>query len=176
MEWLIELWSRLNTSDVIAMSAVLVALCALVTTLWQAHVARAHNRLSVRPHLAWNINRVRANRGCELVFTLENCGVGPAIVVDRFFSVDGARYPASGHDAVEKLLSTVIGEALSYHLRQNGLPGVGSPIPAGRSYVVAHIFFPLSSIEVVDEFMDRADVGFQVHYECLYRRRFHLTA
>jgi hypothetical protein len=42
-----------TNSDLIALSAAVVALLALAATLWQAKLARTHNRLSVKPHLDW---------------------------------------------------------------------------------------------------------------------------
>ena len=39
----------LSSSDITAIASACVAVCALFMTLWQAKIARRHNRLSVRP-------------------------------------------------------------------------------------------------------------------------------
>ena len=69
--------STLQNSDVIAISSAAIAILALFATLWQAQVARTHSRLSVRPLVEHNFSR---NHGDTLGFTLQNCGLGPAII------------------------------------------------------------------------------------------------
>ena len=64
-------WLSNNASNVIA-------LCAFGATFWQAHLSRAHNKLSVKPYLTtWTINA--GNEGFYSLKVINN-GVGPALI------------------------------------------------------------------------------------------------
>lgn len=79
----------LSNSDVIAIAAAAIALCALGATLWQAHIARRHSRLSVRPYLDEHVGR-SANEPFRL--SIVNSGLGPAIVTRSSVLVDGKEF------------------------------------------------------------------------------------
>jgi len=67
----------MTTADWISTSSVIVALCAMFATVWQAYLQRNHGRLSVRPHLDWVTMRA-VDRPVGL--TVQNNGLGPALV------------------------------------------------------------------------------------------------
>ncbi len=69
--------SSMTNTDIIAVSAVCVALLALVTSLWQAVIARRHNRLSVRPFILATSGVVKNGFA---TLEVSNNGVGPAII------------------------------------------------------------------------------------------------
>lgn len=62
----------------IGVCSVVIAVCALVATLWQEASSREHNRLSVRPILDIVIGL--ASDSSPAGVSLENRGVGPAII------------------------------------------------------------------------------------------------
>ena len=66
----------MEITTIISIVSAAIALIALGTSLWNAHVTREHNKLSVIPNLIvhHDINSER------LTFTLENNGIGPAII------------------------------------------------------------------------------------------------
>lgn len=59
-------------------SSVIVAICALVLTVWQGMSVREHNIISVKPNLKFSC--IRGNDSWEL--TLANLGLGPAFIHD----------------------------------------------------------------------------------------------
>jgi hypothetical protein len=67
----------LSSSDWIALSSAVVAICALGVSIWQGYVARLHCRLSVTPHIDVVFD-VSGPHGNDI--TLKNGGLGPAIV------------------------------------------------------------------------------------------------
>lgn len=71
------IFENVESSDVIAICAVVIALLSMFATYYQARIARAHSRISVRPHLDWTTNRVL---GSHPYVELENHGLGPAFV------------------------------------------------------------------------------------------------
>lgn len=67
--------------------AVFIALLALGLTIWQAHMTRQHNYKSVKPLLSFERYRDPMDPGFGIY--LINCGLGPAIIIETKFFVDG---------------------------------------------------------------------------------------
>ncbi|MEO9523585.1 hypothetical protein [Marinobacter alexandrii] len=66
---------KLEPSDWISIASVVIALSAMGVAIWQGYVSRKHNILSVRPRL-----QVHLDGRNGIVLTLQNHGLGPAIV------------------------------------------------------------------------------------------------
>lgn len=161
----------MTSADKIALAAAIIAACAFFVTIWQAHMSRSHNRLSVRPLLVWRRDCSITEAGTEIALVVRNCGVGPAIVKERFFSVSGDRFSAASglEDEVQQVVKAVLAQRSVYHLRQHGLPGVGTAIPPGGEHVVARIFFPDADGAKVDSIIEQAGkTSFCIRYESLY--------
>lgn len=79
---------RWATITAIRTRTMLVAVCALGTSLWQGYTIQKHNRLMVQPILDSEIN-YEAN-GEWAAFVLNN-GLGPAQVTEVIYAVDGKR-------------------------------------------------------------------------------------
>lgn len=64
-----------------AVATVVMAICALVTSLWQGYTMQQHNKLSLRPYLEFELNtdQVDAEHTGVSLF-LNNNGLGPAEV------------------------------------------------------------------------------------------------
>ncbi|WP_229909698.1 hypothetical protein [Streptomyces flavofungini] len=71
---------------VVALCAVVIAVASLVVSVYEARVARQHNRQSVRPllqlHRTWQ-------QGRRAGILLTNVGLGPAVIVRTTVTVDG---------------------------------------------------------------------------------------
>jgi len=92
----------LDWNTVIGISSVIIALCALAFTVWQSKQAQKHNKLSFRPHLTSWSHEDPDNK----VYSAElmNNGLGPAIIDDYIFKIDGAPITGEGAETVEKAL------------------------------------------------------------------------
>lgn len=168
----------MSTPDIISTVAAVIALCALFATAWQAYIAREHNRLSVRPALVLHRANVVTNDGTEISFSVRNCGIGPAIVRERLFHVEGKRFLPSTqpNDQVQCLCEAVLGGKIEYLLREHGLPGEGAPIPPNGEHIVARIFFQGVQPPLIDSLLQSIpEVTFHIHYESLYKERFVLN-
>ena len=66
-----------TTLDPIQFAALVVAVCALVVTVWQGAVTRKHNRLSVTPVLTL------FRREIDGIITVKNNGIGPALIISQ---------------------------------------------------------------------------------------------
>ena len=153
-----------------------IALCALGLTLYQAWLTRRHNRLSVMPHLDWTRARQRSDDGIALRFLLINTGIGPAIIKRREFLIAGKLFVSSGRDCIEDLATHCFGGKLTYRVRQHSLLGIGAIVPAGHHVCVAEVFFP--GLKPADESQIEAclqPLVFEVAYESFYRERFRFT-
>ncbi|WP_234336831.1 hypothetical protein [Streptomyces xylophagus] len=76
----------MKSENVIALCAVLIALCSLTVSIYEARASRRHNRNSVRPIL--QLHRIW-HHGSRTGIRLSNCGLGPAIVTSSRVWVDG---------------------------------------------------------------------------------------
>jgi hypothetical protein len=70
--------------DITALASMAIAGCALIATFWQAKLARDHNRKSTTPLLNFHSSTVNG-----YATSLRNDGVGPAILADFHYFVDG---------------------------------------------------------------------------------------
>jgi hypothetical protein len=72
----------MDKSDVLSL---LVAICALVLTLYQIHATRRHNRLSVRPHIRFGWTAGSSGDG----IWIKNDGLGPALIEEFELRIKG---------------------------------------------------------------------------------------
>ena len=83
----------------------IIALCALAITLWQAHVTRQHNKLSVKPYITtWSHNENQ--QGFYAVDILNN-GIGPALIRKFQIFVDGHEIKGQSLELIEKALGVL---------------------------------------------------------------------
>jgi hypothetical protein len=165
----------MSAADKIAFAATIIAGCAFFTAIWQAYLARHHNRLSVRPAFEWNRDRFVTDTGTEVVFSVRNQGIGPAIIRERYFLVNGERFEATSGsgDEVRELVAAVFAQGFQYHLRQHGLPGIGAAVPQGGECVIARLHFPNANDSMVEAILAQGDsVRFCIHYESFYGERY----
>jgi hypothetical protein len=79
-----------------AVSTVVMALCALVTSVWQGYSFQQHNKLSLRPYLEFEANMDPAADGrTAFVLLVNNNGLGPAEVTQVDFAVAGQQPPTA---------------------------------------------------------------------------------
>ena len=69
-----------------ARAAIVIAICAMLTSVWQGYEIRKHNRLSTKPII---IYEWEAKEGQKSGIYIQNNGLGPAILTDIEFSYAG---------------------------------------------------------------------------------------
>ena len=169
----------MTSSDIIALSSAVIAICALFATAWQAWLAYQHNRLSVRPLLVWHIARKNSLVCPGIAFTVRNLGLGPAVIRERYFTKDNQRFlrPDGQTDEVQAFVTHVLGAKIQYQLKQFGLPGKDGAIPSQGEILIAELEFPdlrSSNLELV--FQMAGDVAFNLNYESMYGEKYKLEA
>lgn len=82
---------NVNWEKYTALSSMLIAVCALVISIWQSYSMQQHNKLSLRPYLemAFEYDRREGRWGLYIY----NQGMGPAQVTTVEYKVDGKSYP-----------------------------------------------------------------------------------
>lgn len=100
---------NISSSDWIALSSGVIALVALVTTLWQAHLMRTHNFLSSRPVL--NIDSLSRSEG-GIGILIRNCGPGPAFVSAVTATFRKTQYSLTNRREFETFVSALVNSGL----------------------------------------------------------------
>lgn len=159
----------LSNSDWIAISSAVVAILAFFATAWQAWLARVHNRLIVTPKISSTTSSTITNDGIEIKVTIKNEGVGPALIVDRYFTIDGQRFDPDGKDLVDAVCQAVLKDTYKYHIKHGGMFGGKATLPPGSEFVLLQIFFPDLKPEAKPAIFSIADKAvFVVRYKSLY--------
>jgi hypothetical protein len=144
-------------SDITAICSLIIALAAVTVTVWQGAITRRHSRLSVRPLLAVKSDRFFDDVGATVMISIHNCGLGPAIIRDRFFRIDGKRSDLRTPDVIQRMIDVGCFGACKPVLRVHGLPGISSAILPGAIHVIAKLELPgmsqaaLEALDVADE-------------------------
>ena len=158
-------WSFLgdNPAEIIALSALLLA-------SYQGWAVRRHQRLAVRPHLAFN--ELYQREPPQLLITLKNEGLGPAIVEKYSVFFDGEEIDTADKNCIVNLCKS---------LRMKGSEGGGSVIDRGEILAVGYML-PLLRFKTSEETDLNFDnvkaheeigrVEIQIRYSSLYGQIF----
>ena len=145
-----------------------IGICALGLTIYQAALARKHNRLSVRPHLTRFTHRTTEPGKGVLSVDLINKGIGPAFISAFEVYLDGNPI-TDVKEAVNKILST-----RQYH-QQITLLTDDYALSAGESKSLLTIAVALQdgdSLDQIEKELSRLDL--RVDYESAYKESYRL--
>jgi hypothetical protein len=154
-------------------SSTVIALCALGLTVWQAYIARRHNKLSVRPHLTTWIHSDKTNH----IYTVDllNNGVGPAFIKDFKLLVDGHAIVGEGYEPVEKALKVLFSKY--QYTSCHAFVGPGYGMAANESRQLMAVQFRGTNLpkpEEVDHAIKRARL--LINYSSIYEETFVLDS
>lgn len=96
---------KLLTEAVRLWLPIIVSLCAIGLTVFQATTFRRHARLSVQPRLEWRV--IENTRTGIFEINLVNVGLGPAILKSVAVSIDGTAKPLSGLDVCAEISTSL---------------------------------------------------------------------
>lgn len=151
-------WARLAEPDmVVALSAVLIGLCALGISLVQVRIMREEQHASVWPRLVVSQSY---SQGSRLGILVGNPGIGPAVIRSVAATVDGEPQP----DWVS-LLNTLAGEDRPWSLSASFIRG--RVVPAGAMITTIQV----NDSGLADHIQAELDrVGLEVCYCSVYDR------
>lgn len=105
--------------------------------------------------------------------TIRNVGVGPALVIDKYFTVNGERFNPHGGDVVVSICEKILGDIFKYKVRRNGMFGGKAVLPPGAEIVIVQLFFPDVGFDEKNEILHIASRAvFVVKYKSLYGKDF----
>ena len=141
--------SFLGSIDSLALAGLVVALCAMVATVWQGAIARKHNRLSVRPVLTLY------RREADGIISVRNNGSGPAIVVSYELYSKAKRLSLESLDGVFPTITDV----------PELTPGVAIAVGESVELIKAVTVLEASHVQPMQE------LRFRIVYESIYGER-----
>lgn len=150
---------------IIAISSVVIALCALGTSFWQGYTTRQHNKLSVKPSL--NLGYSLSKHSSFIGIEIKNTGIGPLIIKNATISKGGKSFKISDGNFKE-LFPALCNEDFHFNLLSQNywlLPGQGVWVVS----TAGHKHNP--------ELMHRMDYELQgvlieVDFECIYQNKY----
>ncbi|EOV6281615.1 hypothetical protein ACOQ0N_001467 [Vibrio parahaemolyticus] len=160
----------MESSDYIAICAAIISFVALGLGIYQSHLTRKHNKLSIRPILS--ISKVSSyDRG--LSYTLLNNGLGPAIIKKFGVMID---------DKLIESSDNIIFSALEKIGVEHFDVGYFT-LESGEAYNVGEELLLLGFVDKesnpdkyanLDKVMPR--FKFYIEYECIYGDKFKLQS
>lgn len=122
-------------ADYIAGASAVIAICALGTSLWQGYVARAHARLSVRPHVEVHFHVRQEGR---LSIEAVNTGIGPAFITSLVIAVGSEHVEIRGAESCRRLGRLLCGDLDQYRL-EFFVPDEHSALGAGQRILLFEV-------------------------------------
>lgn len=146
-----------------SIASLVVAICALGYTAWQTSVQRAHNRISVKPHLFSFTAREKHNDIARIEVLLINNGLGPAYINNFQIYYKGQPYEP------DAAISAALGE-LSKNSTWTVL-GDDYAMPANETKVLLAVTFPAASDEEIDRVEKKIDtLDLVIEYSSAYEK------
>jgi hypothetical protein len=157
---------------IIGISSSIIALCALIFTIWQGFQARKHNKLSCRPHLTtWTHSG--ADKGFYSVKLMNN-GLGPALIENFVLKVDGKIISGVGTEPIEKALKILFPN--HNYISEQSVVSKGYLMPAKDECTIVAVQFrnpPFPTREFVEHTLNRGDI--EISYKSFYNEFFKLS-
>lgn len=160
---------KVSLDVLLPLSSLIVALLALLFTIWQFAVQRKHNRISCKPHLTKFSKLSKMDNTACLEVLLINNGLGPAFI-------DNFQVFYQGELCVpEEAIETALGPFISNY----------SFTTLGDDYAIADketvtllwVKFPFRTKEDIKEVTNKIDeFGILVEYSSAYEKMPHLTS
>lgn len=159
----------MDCGAIIGISSAVIALCAIILTIWQIKQAQKHNRLSFKPHLtSW------AHQDSEkgsYAFELINKGLGPALIENFTVKIDGKIISGEGTEPIEKGLKILFPNS-QYRTYQAFMAKGYSMAAKEKLKIVAVEFSDQTSLtpEAIEHAFNRADLV--IKYKSFYKEEY----
>ena len=145
-----------------AIAATVIALIALGVSLWQGHLSKQHNRLSVTPHLRidWYIED-----GAPLRICLRNAGIGPATLREIAIRADGTTFTNAEPLCVENAMAALGIDALNERVYT---PDPGEFMAVNEEYRLIEFVHPPPDPALADRAIAALRRAITVRYTSVY--------
>ena len=152
-------------------AAVIIALCALFYTAFQAHTTRKHNKLSVTPHITTFVyNHAKPGEG-SLTSELTNNGLGPAVIKSFKIFLNGTELNIQSSEQAGKKLKEILEGKVFDH--STTILNNGYHVPAGEKRIIFAVRFPINEKQTVKDFQQKLEnLSLTIEYESIYGQKF----
>ena len=154
---------ELSAETYIAFSSAVVAVCALVVTIWQGRQNFRHNMLSVKPFLGALEHYEHDGKHGQLTFELINGGVGPAIIKNFILLYDGKEVARNNREDHEAFLKQLLKDYKIFDI-SCCIPGAAIQIGERLNLLTFGYDIEKHSIDFINK------LNLVVDYQCLYKR------
>ncbi len=162
----------MNWEMITGVASLVIALCALVFSIWQGFQVRKHNKMAFRPHLSsWSHSQ--HDKDVYIVELLNN-GLGPAVIKNFTIKVDGKKISGEGTELMEKAIKALFPD-MEFNY-QYGHLGEKYAMGAKEKRTLLSIQFLDDELPPSDDIkrtLSRADL--EVEYESFYGEKFFLS-
>lgn len=150
----------METSDYIALFALIVSVCAIILAFYEGRQSRVHLKLSVKPKLDIDVHTY----GEKGVFAIEveNKGLGPAFIKKYSVFIDNKRINSTPHGLWKECLKLLGIPKFEYEMY---VPTTGSILSPGNTQYLWRLSTDPSKINV-EEIMTR--IKMTIDYESIY--------
>lgn len=152
---------------------VIVALSALLVGLYGVWATRQHNKMSVRPFLRGHWKTQRSDERFELIYDIENDGIGPAFVNHFDFEHDGSRLDINTSEDIEQFFANAKARNPAFANFEVIEAGYGHSMKEGDSLRVLKVACPASDAAVLSGFIGLFTIS--IHYKSIYGERLYFT-
>jgi hypothetical protein len=153
----------MNNSDYISIASAAIALFAFGVTIWQGWIARAHNILSVTPLLHMSIDDTDG-----LKYSIENHGLGPAIIKSFVIRVGNNVYENPVRDPYLEVIKTINLCSMEY---EYFLPTKDSALLPENPKILLSLKFTGINSDMYSYSQAEEKIEFVVQYQSIYRKK-----
>lgn len=160
--------SQMNWEMIVGASGCVIALCALMLSIWQGVQARRHNKISFRPHLTTWFHE--GNNSGHFQLDLINNGLGPAVISEFRVLVDEKKISGTGLEPLNKLIE-IIFKGYQYKSKTGYVsPGYSMSAKERCSLITLDFDSDWPTESVMEHLIKRIDI--QVEYRSFYDESF----
>lgn len=157
-------------------ASTIIAICALILTLYGLWATRRHNRLSVTPHLCGFSHKQMTDKGLCCTYEISNNGIGPARITKFVLFSDGKEVPKIQDDLFEYVDSVIkahLQSRVDFTINHSFDFGRDVSMKAGETRRIAEVFFPsvkLAQRESILKALQGLDA--RIEYQSFYGQKF----
>ncbi len=165
--------SRFSTDRIIGLSAMLISVLTLLIFIYQTSIMHRQSRLSVTPRLDFNQSLVQGDSIITIAWSIENKGLGPAIIEDINIVYQKKKYPLD----FDKFFEDVFPKLNQYgNLVGTMTMSEGSTISANEENAIYKYRFRKNKLNEIRDYLEineTDDFPFEIEivYSSIYKER-----
>ena len=159
----------------LSISAMIIAIASITISVWEGSTMRKHYHLSVMPRLnnSFLIKDSSSTNNASAIFTINNNGLGPAVILSREYFVDGNKIDDSMNH-----FSVILSDLLNFdNTAGNTFASIpkGTTISVGDNLIVFGLFFSNRESFYRQRMKLHDRLSYIIKYESLYGKQYEVN-